>query len=78
MAKRPAPERPDLILVGRAGKALTEVAGEARAAGANVETLGCDLSRLHDVRAAAAKTTEVLASGLLRPLRGLIANADSW
>jgi NAD(P)-dependent dehydrogenase (short-subunit alcohol dehydrogenase family) len=75
MAKRPVPQRPDLILVGREGKALTDIASEARGAGANVETLGCDLSRLRDVRVAAAKTKEIVAGGLLQPLRGLIANA---
>jgi NADP-dependent 3-hydroxy acid dehydrogenase YdfG len=32
MASRPAPERPDLLLVGRAGETLTQVADAARAA----------------------------------------------
>jgi NAD(P)-dependent dehydrogenase (short-subunit alcohol dehydrogenase family) len=75
MANRPAPERPDLLLVGRAGRGLAAVADDARAAGANIEILGCDLSRLSDVRAAAAKTKELVARGQVRPLRGLIANA---
>jgi NAD(P)-dependent dehydrogenase (short-subunit alcohol dehydrogenase family) len=73
MASRPAPERPDLLLVGRAGGAA--VADDARAAGANAKIFGCDLSRLSDVREAAAKTKELLARGQVRPLRGLIANA---
>ncbi len=46
------------------------VADEARAAGANVQALGWDLSRLSEVRAAAAKTKELVASGQVRPLRG--------
>jgi NAD(P)-dependent dehydrogenase (short-subunit alcohol dehydrogenase family) len=75
MANRPAPERPDLLLVGRAGEALTGVAGTARAAGATVHAIGCDLARLADVRAAAEQARELLASGALRPLRGLVANA---
>jgi NAD(P)-dependent dehydrogenase (short-subunit alcohol dehydrogenase family) len=75
MANRPAPERPDLLLVGRAGEALTGVAGAARAAGATVHAIGCDLARLADVRAAAEQARELLASGALRPLRGLVANA---
>ena len=33
IANRPAAERPDLLLVGRAGKALAEVTDDARAAG---------------------------------------------
>jgi short-subunit dehydrogenase len=32
IANRPAPQRPDLLLVGRPGQALTEVAATARAA----------------------------------------------
>ena len=50
IANRPAAQRPDLLLVGRAGKALTEVAEAARAAGATVQEIGCDLARLADVR----------------------------
>ena len=53
MADRPDGERPDLLLVGRDGKALTQAADEARARGAKVHEIGCDLSRLADVRAAA-------------------------
>jgi NAD(P)-dependent dehydrogenase (short-subunit alcohol dehydrogenase family) len=75
MAGRPAPERPDLLLVGRASPRLTEIAGAARAAGATVHEIGCDLARLAEVRAAAVTVRELLASGAVRPLRGLIANA---
>jgi short-subunit dehydrogenase len=55
IANRPALERPDLLLVGRPGRALTEVAGDARATEATVHEIGCDLARLADVRAAAQK-----------------------
>jgi hypothetical protein len=75
MAGRPATERPDLLLVGRASPRLTDVAATARAAGATVHEIGCDLARLADVRAAAATARGLLASGAVRPLRGLIANA---
>jgi NAD(P)-dependent dehydrogenase (short-subunit alcohol dehydrogenase family) len=75
MANRPAPERPDLLLVGGPGRALTEVAGDARAAGATVHEISCDLARLTDVRAAAQKAKGLLDAGAVRPLRGLVANA---
>ncbi|MEV6424958.1 SDR family NAD(P)-dependent oxidoreductase [Streptomyces sp. NPDC051662] len=75
MADRPDGERPDLLLVGRAGKALAEVADEARARGATVHEVGCDLSRLTDVRAAAATARDLLGTGAVRPLRALVANA---
>jgi NAD(P)-dependent dehydrogenase (short-subunit alcohol dehydrogenase family) len=75
MAHRSGAERPDLLLLGRPGEALAAVGDDVRAAGANAQALGCDLSSLSEVRAAAAKTTELVASGQLRPLRGLIANA---
>ncbi|MGI5247113.1 SDR family NAD(P)-dependent oxidoreductase [Dactylosporangium sp. CA-139066] len=65
----------DLLLVGRAGKALSEVAGEARARGVQVHEIGCDLSRLADVRAAAVAVRELLDSGAVGPLRALVANA---
>ncbi|MER5789909.1 SDR family NAD(P)-dependent oxidoreductase [Streptomyces sp. NPDC001980] len=77
MAGRPAGRRPDLLLVGRAGPALAEVADEARACGANVHEIGCDLSRLADVRAAAAVARKLLDTGAVRPLRALIANAGT-
>lgn len=50
MASRPEP--PELVLVGRS---LSEVAAEARARGARVHEIPCDLSRLADVRKAAAE-----------------------
>ncbi|HWO63129.1 MAG TPA: SDR family NAD(P)-dependent oxidoreductase [Umezawaea sp.] len=77
MAARPEGQRPDLVLVGRTGRDLTAVAGEARALGARVHEIGCDLSCLADVRAAAAATRELLAEGTVRPLRALIANAGT-
>jgi NAD(P)-dependent dehydrogenase (short-subunit alcohol dehydrogenase family) len=75
LADRSAGQRPDLLLVGRAGPDLTAVADEARARGANVREIGCDLARLADVRAAAATTRDLLAEGAVRPLRALVANA---
>ncbi|MGL5445306.1 MAG: SDR family NAD(P)-dependent oxidoreductase [[Mycobacterium] stephanolepidis] len=75
MASRDAADRPDLLLVGRPGDALTEVAEAAREAGATVYAVGCDLARLADVRAAAAEVRELLAAGAVRPLRALVANA---
>jgi NAD(P)-dependent dehydrogenase (short-subunit alcohol dehydrogenase family) len=75
MANRPAPERPDLLLVGRAGQALTEVADDARAAGATVHEIGCDLARLAEVGETGQKVRDLLNAGAARPLRGLVANA---
>ena len=75
IANRPARQRPDLLLVGRTGQALTEVADEARAAGATVHEIGCDLARLADVRNAGKQAKDLLATGAVRPLRGLVANA---
>ncbi|HEY2060133.1 MAG TPA: SDR family NAD(P)-dependent oxidoreductase [Amycolatopsis sp.] len=77
MAGRPEGQRPDLLLVGRAGRDLTAVAGEARALGARVREIGCDLSSLADVRAAAATVRGLLADGAVRPLRALVANAGT-
>jgi NAD(P)-dependent dehydrogenase (short-subunit alcohol dehydrogenase family) len=75
IAYRPAPERPDLLLVGRPGRALAEVAEEARATGATVHEIGCDLARMADVRNAGREAKDLLEAGALRPLRGLVANA---
>ena len=75
IANRPAPQRPDLLLVGRAGKALSEVTAAARAAGASVQEIGCDLARLADVRNAGQRVKQLLDAGAVRPLRGLVANA---
>jgi NAD(P)-dependent dehydrogenase (short-subunit alcohol dehydrogenase family) len=75
IAKRPASERPDLLLVGRPGRALTEVAEKARAAGATAHQIGCDLARLAEVRETGQKVRDLLDAGAARPLRGLVANA---
>jgi NAD(P)-dependent dehydrogenase (short-subunit alcohol dehydrogenase family) len=77
VAGRPQGQRPDLLLVGRAGHDLTAVADEARALGARVHEIGCDLSSLADVRAAAAAARKLLAEGAVRPLRALVANAGT-
>ncbi|MEA5362278.1 SDR family NAD(P)-dependent oxidoreductase [Amycolatopsis sp., V23-08] len=77
MAARPEGRRPDLLLLGRAGHDLTAVAGDARALGARVQELGCDLSSLADVRAAAAAARKLVADGAVRPLRALVANAGT-
>ena len=75
MAERPERQRPDLLLVGRLGNALSAVAAEARAVGATVREIGCDLANLADVRAAAETVKELLKSGVVGPLTGLVANA---
>lgn len=77
LASRPDGERPDLLLVGRPGGALEDVAKAARARGATVHTIGCDLSRLADVRKAGVEAREVVERGVVRPLRTLIANAGA-
>ncbi|GAA2627672.1 SDR family NAD(P)-dependent oxidoreductase [Paractinoplanes durhamensis] len=77
MAGRAPGERPDLLLVGRSGKALAEVAAAARARGAVVHEIGCDLARLADVRAAAATVRDLLDSGAVRPLGAIVANAGA-
>jgi short chain dehydrogenase len=75
MASRPEGQRPDLLLIGRPGNALARVAAEARAAGATAREIGCDLASLAGVHAAAETARELLQSGLVRPLRALIASA---
>jgi len=75
IAHRPAEQRPDLLLVGRPGKGLTDVAEAARAAGATVQEIGCDLARLADVRDAGRRVKDLLEAGAVRPLRGIVANA---
>src|SRR5260370_40050093 len=77
MASRPAPERPDLLLVGRAGEALTQVADDARAAGATARAINCDLARLADGRAAAQTAKESLEPRAVRPLRGRVAHTGA-
>ncbi|MGW7680601.1 SDR family NAD(P)-dependent oxidoreductase [Kribbella sp. NPDC054772] len=74
MAGRPDGQRPDLLLVGRAGHDLTAVADEARTLGAHVHEIGCDLASLTDVRAA---VRGLLAAAAVRPLRALVANAGT-
>ena len=49
--------------------------GAARDAGATVREVGCDLSRLADVRAAAATVRDLLDRQEVRPLRAFVANA---
>jgi NAD(P)-dependent dehydrogenase (short-subunit alcohol dehydrogenase family) len=75
IANRPAAQRPDLLPVGRAGKALTDVAEAARAAGATVQEIGCDLARLANVRDAGQRVKDLLDAGAVRPLRAIVANA---
>jgi NAD(P)-dependent dehydrogenase (short-subunit alcohol dehydrogenase family) len=75
LARRAAADRPDLMLVGRPGDRLTDITETARAAGATVAAVSCDLSRLADVRAAGTAAKDLLAAGALRPLRALVANA---
>ena len=77
MAERPDDERPDLLLVGRDGQGLKDTAEAARARGATVHEIGCDLSRLADVRAAADAVRKLLDVGAVRPLRALVANAGT-
>jgi NAD(P)-dependent dehydrogenase (short-subunit alcohol dehydrogenase family) len=77
MAGRPEGQRPDLLLVGRAGRDLKAVADEARALGARVHEIGCDLASLADVRAAATTARGLLTDGAVRPLRALVANAGT-
>jgi NAD(P)-dependent dehydrogenase (short-subunit alcohol dehydrogenase family) len=77
MAGRPDGQRPDLLLVGRAGRGLTAVADETRALGARVREIGCDLASLADVRTAAAAVRDLLAADAVRPLRALVANAGT-
>ena len=75
MANRRDGERPDLLLVGRPGQALDDIGGEARAAGGRVREISCDLASLADVRAAGATVKDLLTSGAVRALRGLVASA---
>ncbi|HEY6795150.1 MAG TPA: SDR family NAD(P)-dependent oxidoreductase [Kineosporiaceae bacterium] len=75
MAGRPDGQRPDLLLVGRAGRDLTAVADEARDLGARVHEIGCDLASLADVGSAAANARGLFADGAVHPLRALVANA---
>lgn len=75
LAGRPDAGRPDLLLVGRPGAALRDVAAAARAKGAGVVEVPGDFASLAQVRAAAVAAREQLAAGAVRPLRALVANA---
>ena len=75
MASRPEWERPFLVLVGRDGARLKEVAAEAEKLGASVETIGADFGRLSDVAAAARRITELVKSGQIPRIDAVIANA---
>ena len=75
LARRRSTDRPDLLLIGRPGERLDDIVETARASGATVEVVACDLSRLEDVRAAATAATELLEGRAVRPLRALVANA---
>ncbi len=70
LAGRAESDRPDLLLVGRPGERLTEITSLVRAGGATAEAIPCDLSRLSDVRDAAAAAKELLATGAVRPRCG--------
>jgi NAD(P)-dependent dehydrogenase (short-subunit alcohol dehydrogenase family) len=75
MASRPENDRPDLLLVGRPGKNLTEITELVRKAGANAFEVSCDLSVLSNVREAAKAVIDILDSGQVRPLHAVVANA---
>lgn len=75
MARRPKASRPDLLLLGRPGDRLDSVVDEARSTGTTVHEIGCDLGSLAEVRAAALTARESVASGAVRPLHGIVANA---
>ncbi|GAB6903504.1 SDR family NAD(P)-dependent oxidoreductase [Kineosporia succinea] len=69
------PEVEDLLLVGRRGPALDEVAERVRRPGVRAHPIGCDLADLSDVRSAAATVRGLVEAGTVRPLLALIANA---
>lgn len=75
MASRPENDRPDLLLVGRLGKNLAEITELVCKAGASAFEVPCDLSVLSNVRAAAKAVKDILASGKVRPLHAIVANA---
>jgi NAD(P)-dependent dehydrogenase (short-subunit alcohol dehydrogenase family) len=75
MAKRPESSRPDLLLIGREGEKLADILKIVRDVGATAYEVPCDFSRLSDVRAAADAVKTILASGKVRPLHVLVANA---
>ena len=75
MAHRSGEQRPDLILVGRGGAGLSDVAAQARAAGSTVVEILCDLANLADVRNAVEAAEKAVVAGTVGPLRAVIANA---
>ena len=75
MAHRPGPQRPDLILVGRGGAGLRDVAAQARAAGSTVVEIACDLASLTEVGSAVDAAEKAVGSGTVGSLRAVIANA---
>ncbi|NDZ95515.1 SDR family NAD(P)-dependent oxidoreductase [Streptomyces sp. SID6673] len=75
IANRPADGRPDLLLVGRPGRALDEITDAARATGTTVHAIGADLARLSQVRDAARVARQLIDGGSVRPLHALVANA---
>jgi NAD(P)-dependent dehydrogenase (short-subunit alcohol dehydrogenase family) len=75
IASRAEDERPDLLLVGRPSKNLEDITELARKAGATAFGVSCDLSVLSDVRAASQSIKDTLASGNVRSLHGIVANA---
>ena len=75
IASRQKNERPDLLLVGRPSKNLEEITRLVKQAGATVSAIPCDLSVLADVQKATEEIKDILASGNVRPLHGIAANA---
>lgn len=67
----------DLLLVGRRGTALEDVAEQARGPAVNVHEIGCDLSRLSDVRDAATAVRDLVERGRVPPISALVANAGA-
>lgn len=75
MARRPLAQRPDLVLIGRAGPALSAVADAVTAAGATTHSIACDLARLADAREAGRRVKDLVNANEIRPLRAVVANA---
>ncbi|MDF8262671.1 SDR family NAD(P)-dependent oxidoreductase [Luteipulveratus flavus] len=71
------PKLHHLLLVGREGPALRGVGEEARRYGVDVHEIGCDLSRLADVRAAAGVVRSLVDEGRVGPVDALVANAGA-
>ncbi len=71
------PEITHLVLLGRRGAALHEVSELARKSNVTVGEVGCDLSSLADVRAAATAVRDLVETGQVGPLDALVANAGA-